>query len=112
MKLELPIHASSFFSPERRVQWQMVFHSAMWPSLRHTVQPIGDLLHLLQCLMPGLLLVVQIEDGWRTARGLPPADWVKMNEQMLIDILGVGPYKRLSKAAADPKLAFMTAQQR
>ncbi|KAF8579165.1 hypothetical protein K439DRAFT_1638165 [Ramaria rubella] len=57
-----PFHALSFFSPDRRLQWQMVFHSAMWPALRHTVPPIGDMLHLLQCLMPGLLLV-QFEDG-------------------------------------------------
>ncbi|KIJ44366.1 hypothetical protein M422DRAFT_47446 [Sphaerobolus stellatus SS14] len=112
MKLELPIHASSFFSPERRVQWQMVFHSAMWPSLRHSVQPVGDLLYLLQCIMPGLLLVVQIEDGWRTARGLPSADWVKINESMLVDILGTSAFKRLYKAAADPKLAFMATPQR
>ncbi|KAF8486486.1 hypothetical protein JB92DRAFT_2760333 [Gautieria morchelliformis] len=112
MKLELPIHASSFFSPERRVQWQMVFHSAMWPTLRHSVQPVGDMLHLIQCLMPGLLLVVQTEDGWRTARGLPPADWINMNQQMLVDILGQSHFRRLYRAASDPKLAFMTAPQR
>ncbi|KAF8582677.1 hypothetical protein K439DRAFT_1391479 [Ramaria rubella] len=109
IKLELPIHASSFFSPERRVQWQMVFHSAMWPSLRHSVQPVGDMLHLLQCLMPGLLLVVHIEDGWRTARGLPPADWININQQLLVDILGQSHFRRLNRAASDPKLAFMAA---
>lgn len=111
MKLELPIHASSFFSPDRRIQWQMVFHSALWPSLRHRVQPIADLHYLLQCLMPGLLLVVQIEEGWRTARGLPSADWINMNEDMLVDVLGQSQYRRLCKAASDPKLAFMVVPQ-
>ncbi|GJJ12393.1 hypothetical protein Clacol_006635 [Clathrus columnatus] len=112
MKLELPVHASSFFSPERRIQWQMVFHSALWPSLRHVVQPVDDILYLLQCLMPGLLLLVQVEGGWRTARGLPPPDWININKSMLVEIFGSDHYPGLYKAASDPKLAFITAPER
>ncbi|KAF8579167.1 hypothetical protein K439DRAFT_1416421 [Ramaria rubella] len=106
MTLELPFHASSFFSPDRRLQWQMVFHSAMWPALRHAVPAIGDMLHLLQCLMPGLLLLVQFEDGWRTARGFPPAEWIAINQPLLVDVFGPAHFKRLLRVASDPALAF------
>lgn len=50
LKLCLPVHASSFFSPERRVQWEMVFHSDIFDSVRKICPPINDILYLMQCL--------------------------------------------------------------
>ncbi|KAK0445559.1 hypothetical protein EV421DRAFT_1797302 [Armillaria borealis] len=52
LKLQLPVHVSSFFSPDRRVQWQMVFHSDIFESVRKICPPIADILYLLQCLLP------------------------------------------------------------
>ena len=48
LKLQLPVHASSFFSPERRVQWEMVFHSDIFESVRKICSPINDILNLIQ----------------------------------------------------------------
>ncbi|KDQ60851.1 hypothetical protein JAAARDRAFT_151657 [Jaapia argillacea MUCL 33604] len=110
MRLEIPINASSFFSPERRVQWQMVFHSATFVALRHTVKPIGDLLHVLQCLLTGMLVLVKedpIPQGLdRTIRALPPADWVAHNGGKLTEVFGSAHYKQLLKAASDNRSCF------
>lgn len=111
MNLQLPKHASSFFSPERRIQWEMVFHSALFPAMRHTVQPVGDILHLLQCLLTGMLVLVKEEtvpgEGlYRTTRGLPPPEWISANEAILMQIFGSSHYRKLFKAANDRRLAF------
>lgn len=111
MQLQLPLHASTFFSPERRVQWQMVFHSALFPAMRHTVQPVGDILHLLQCLLTGMVVLVKEEEVpgeglYKTIRGLPPPEWISANEMQLLEIFGPAHYRRLFKAANDKRLAF------
>ncbi|KAA1471202.1 hypothetical protein DENSPDRAFT_98649 [Dentipellis sp. KUC8613] len=111
LRLQIPVNASSFFSPDRRVQWEMVFHSAVFPYMRHTVPPVADLLHLLQCLLTGLLVLVKEEfvpgEGvLRTIRGLPPIEWVSSHEQMLKTIFGSTHYRALFRAAGDKRVAF------
>jgi len=111
MTLSLPTNASSFFTPERRVQWQMVFHSATFPAMRHSVPTIGNMLHLLQCLLPGMLVIVKVEDVegqgvFTTTRGLPPPEWIDTHRQLLCDIFGVSHYRRLFRAASDSRIAF------
>lgn len=127
----LPRHASSFFSPDRRIQWQMCFHGALFPAMRHTVQPVcwsslncrekmklifilgqvGDVLHLLQCLLPGMLVIAKVEkvpgEGvYKTSRGLPPAEWIDSNMEMLLDIFGPTHFRKLWRAASDKRIAF------
>ncbi|THH32138.1 hypothetical protein EUX98_g2057 [Antrodiella citrinella] len=111
MRLQIPANASSFFSPERRVQWEMVFHSALFPAMRHNVPAVADLLHLLQCLLTGMIVLVKEEEIegeglYRTIRGLPPADWVSANESKLVEIFGASHYKQLFRAASDNRVAF------
>ncbi|EAU88566.1 hypothetical protein CC1G_04272 [Coprinopsis cinerea okayama7 len=110
LKLCLPVHASSFFSPERRVQWEMVFHSDTFESVRKICPPITDLLHLIQCLLTGLVTIVleeRLPDGvYRTIRGLPPVSWINANEAALIEVFGVAHFKALRKACNDTKAAF------
>lgn len=111
LNLQLPVHASTFFSPERRTQWQMVFHSALFPVMRHMCQPVGDMLNLLQCLLTGMIVLVKEEeipgDGiWKTTRGLPPPEWISANEANLLQIFGPQHYRKLFRAANDKRLAF------
>jgi len=110
LRLCLPVHASSFFSPERRVQWEMVFHSDTFESVRKICPPITDILHLLQCLLPGLLTIVleeRLPQGiYRTTRGLPPVSWINANEASLVDVFGSSHFRALRKACADTKVAF------
>ncbi|KAJ7632587.1 hypothetical protein FB45DRAFT_508457 [Roridomyces roridus] len=110
LRLQLPVHATSFFSPERRVQWQMVFHSDIFESVRKICPPINDILNLIQCLLTGIVTVVFEENlpqgTYRTTRGLPPVSWVSANEQMLVDIFGVAHYRALRKACSDKTTAF------
>lgn len=111
LNLQLPVHASTFFSPERRIQWEMVFHSALFPVMRHMCQPVGDLLHLLQCLLTGMIVLVKEEEVpgegmWRTTRGLPPPEWISANEANLLQIFGPSHYRKLFRAANDKRLAF------
>lgn len=111
MRLQIPANASSFFSRERRVQWEMVFHSALFPGLRHTVPEVGDLLHLLQCLLTGMVVLIKEEQMAggvveRTIRGLPPAEWVTSHQGVLTDILGPSHFKALFRAASDQRVAF------
>ncbi|KAJ7097955.1 hypothetical protein B0H15DRAFT_632735 [Mycena belliarum] len=110
LRLQLPVHATSFFSPERRVQWQMVFHSDIFESVRKICPPINDILNLIQCLLTGLVTLVfeeNLPQGiYRTTRGLPPASWIAANEQMLIEVFGVPHYRALRKACSDTATAF------
>ncbi|CAK5277428.1 unnamed protein product [Mycena citricolor] len=110
LRLQLPVHATSFFSPERRVQWQMVFHSDTFESVRKICPPINDILNLVQCLLTGIVTVVfeeNLPEGvHRTTRGLPPAAWVNANERMLVEIFGVSHYRALRKACTDMQSAF------
>lgn len=110
MKLQLPVHASSFFSPERRVQWEMVFHSDIFESMRKICPPISDILNLIQCLLTGLVTLAfeeRLPDGrYRTTRGLPPVSWINENETALVEIFGQAHFKALRKACSDTNVAF------
>lgn len=110
LKLQLPVHASSFFSPERRVQWQMVFHSDIFESVRKICPPINDILSLIQCLLTGVVTLVfeeNLPNGvYRTSRGLPPASWVNENESALTEIFGIEHYRALRRACSDTQTAF------
>ncbi|EGN92468.1 hypothetical protein SERLA73DRAFT_191122 [Serpula lacrymans var. lacrymans S7.3] len=101
LKLQLPVHASSFFSPERRVQWQMVFHSDLFATQRLIVQPITDILNLMQCLLTGLVTLVYEEHMpqgvYKTTRGLPSVQWINTNQAALIDVFGPAHYKQLRR---------------
>ncbi|KJA13969.1 hypothetical protein HYPSUDRAFT_49501 [Hypholoma sublateritium FD-334 SS-4] len=108
LKLQLPVHASSFFSSERRIQWEMVFHSDTFESIRRICGPIQDILNLLQCLLTGVVTVALIDaaDGSRTVRGLPPVAWINANEPYLVDIFGHSRFKDLHRAASHPRSSF------
>lgn len=110
MKLQLPVHASSFFSPERRVQWEMVFHSDIFESMRKICPPISDILNLIQCLLTGIVTLAfeeRLPEGsYRTTRGLPPVAWVNENEAALIEVFGQSHFKALRKACSDTNVAF------
>ena len=111
LKLHLPLHASSFFSPERRVQWQMVFHSDTFAAGRVLCPPITDILHLLQCLLTGLGTIVYEEHlpqgVYQTTRGLPPVTWIDTNESALLQIFGLNHFRALRKACSERETSFM-----
>ncbi|KAF9246546.1 hypothetical protein BU15DRAFT_39570 [Melanogaster broomeanus] len=110
LKLQLPMHASSFFSPERRVQWQMVFHSDVFATQRLIVQPISDILNLVQCLLTGLVTLVyeeQLPQGcYTTTRGLPSVQWINANQTALLEVFGHSHFKQLWKASNDRTTSF------
>ncbi|KAG5643478.1 hypothetical protein DXG03_000866 [Asterophora parasitica] len=110
LKLQLPVHASSFFSPERRVQWQMVFHSDIFESVRKICPPINDILSLIQCLLTGVVTMTfeeHLPEGiYRTIRGLPSASWINENERGLVEIFGTQHFRALSRACRDTETAF------
>ncbi|KAH0582219.1 hypothetical protein H2248_011865 [Termitomyces sp. 'cryptogamus'] len=110
LRLQLPIQASSFFSPERRVQWQMVFHSDIFDTLRKMCPPVRDILNLLQCLLTGLLTISfeeRLPDAtYRTIRGLPPLEWMIQNKKELTKIFGHEHYQALARASGDTKTSF------
>ncbi|KAG9318454.1 hypothetical protein JVU11DRAFT_545 [Chiua virens] len=110
LKLQLPMHASSFFSPERRVQWQMVFHSDVFATQRLIVQPISDILNLVQCLLTGVVTLVyeeQLPQGvYTTTRGLPSVQWINTNQASLLEVFGRPHFKQLWKASSDRSTSF------
>jgi hypothetical protein len=102
-RIELPIHASSFFSPERREQWENIFHSPLWHCIGNTNVPgsnaVMDLLNLLQCLLPGMFIITEVHDSWSMQRGIPPYKWVLESKDVLVSCLGLARYEELCKAA-------------
>ncbi|KAG5353938.1 hypothetical protein J132_07557 [Termitomyces sp. J132] len=108
--LQLPVHASSFFSPERRVQWQIVFHSDTFESVRKICPPVNDILNLIQCLLTGLVTISfeeRLPEGtYRTIRGLPPVEWITQNEKDLLKIFGPDHYRALARASRDTQSSF------
>ncbi|TFK42610.1 hypothetical protein BDQ12DRAFT_676494 [Crucibulum laeve] len=109
-KLQLPLHASSFFSPERRIQWEMIFHSDIFESVRKICPPINDILCVIQCLLTGvvtLTLEENLPNGiHRTTRGLPPVSWVNANEGALVEVFGATHFKALRRACSDTAMAY------
>jgi len=85
----------------------------------YVAEPLADLFHLLQLLVPGCLTLVKAEyvthevddDGevawitWRTfVRALPPADWMDLHARQspqLVDVVGESRWATLRRAAAD-----------
>lgn len=110
LKLELPFKASSFFSPTRRVQWQMVFHSDIFEFARLISPPITDILNLMQCLIPGLVTIVMEErlpEGvFKTTRGLPSVSWIDEHKIQLVEIFGRTRYAALRHSCNDSAAAF------
>jgi len=88
----------------------MVFHSDTFESVRKICPPITDILHLIQCLLTGLVTIVMEErlpqGVYRTTRGLPPSSWINANEATLVDIFGLAHFKALRKACNDTKASF------
>jgi len=80
-------------------------------------QQLNDILLLLQCLIPGLLISRHIEELptegalWITSRSLPGADWIMANEAKLHDIFGQEYYRQLCKAVNDPKMSFLVEKE-
>ncbi|PVF99722.1 hypothetical protein CPB86DRAFT_796308 [Serendipita vermifera] len=114
LTLTLPSFPTSFFSPNRLGAFQAAFQSPLFANTRHSISAVADLLHLLQCLMPGLLTVAMTEQvagqgTWTTARGLPPVEWVDLNKDQLAKILGGDHFNRLRLAAADKTKSFTTS---
>jgi len=111
LTISLPSYATSFFSPNRAALFQSAFQSALFSNCRHSTGPVADILHLLQCLMPGLLTVVMVEQvpgqgTWTTARGLPPVEWVDLNRDQLTAIFGRDHYAHIRNAAATKTMSF------
>ncbi|TDL15042.1 hypothetical protein BD410DRAFT_778446 [Rickenella mellea] len=108
-RLRLPSEISSFFLPERRTEWQMIFHGAVFPAMRFDTGPVKDLLCFLQCIAPGLV-VLSSEDDRRgkvvTQRALPNQDWVKSKEKVLRAVFGDERYHKLETASGKLEMSF------
>ncbi|KII88535.1 hypothetical protein PLICRDRAFT_41704 [Plicaturopsis crispa FD-325 SS-3] len=109
-RLQLPQQASSFFSPDRRVQWQMVFHSDIFATQRKLCPPLDSMLNLIQCLLTGLVVLSFDEptDGgvYRTSRGLPKIEWVQAHQAELNEVFGRAHYNQLYRACSDTKYSY------
>ncbi|KZV97678.1 hypothetical protein EXIGLDRAFT_730063 [Exidia glandulosa HHB12029] len=117
LSLALPKHPSSFFSPERKLQWQMTFHSTAFFTMRFSQPPIQDMLYLLQCLIPGMVVVAKVEDVpgeaiYTTSRGLPPPEWVQAHQEMLVDVFGAQHYRQLFRAASTDRMTYYIETRR
>ncbi|KAG8804198.1 hypothetical protein FRC17_006021 [Serendipita sp. 399] len=111
LTIPLPSFPTSFFSPNRQSAFAECFQSELFSNMRHAAPPLADLLHLLQCLIPGMLTVVMVEvvpgqGTWTTSRGLPPVEWVDLNKDQLTAVVGKEQYAKLRSAAATKTMAF------
>jgi hypothetical protein len=111
LTVHLPAFATSFFSPNRLSVFQDAFQSPIFANTRHSVPAVADILHLLQCLMPGLLTIVMVEQvpgkgTWHTSRGLPPVEWVDVNKDQLVAVFGAGHFAKLRTAASTKTMSF------
>lgn len=111
MRLQIPTQPTSFFSEGRILQWQMVFHSVTFSTLRTPGSPISNLLNLLQCILPGMLVLVKEETipgqgMFITHRALPRLDWMQANQAKLLDIFGPTHFRALTTAASRNESSF------
>jgi hypothetical protein len=88
----------------------MVFHSDIFATQRKLVAPLSDMLNLIQCLLTGMVVLMHEEQVaqsvYRTSRGLPPAEWVKINQQALIDVFERSQFNQLWRACNDQTIAY------
>jgi len=67
------------------------------------IQPLANLLHILQSLYPGLITITRLSDDGEVSgvpRGLPPVAWLKKYEGWLRDGPGCTWVRRLQDCAA------------
>lgn len=75
------------------------------------------MLYLLQCLIPGMLVVAKVEDVpgealYTTSRGLPPPEWVQAKQEMLVDIFGAQHFRQLFRAASTDRMTYLLETRR
>jgi hypothetical protein len=73
--------------------------------------PLSDIFYLLQCMAPGMLLLVRIDDidergEIEYARALPRESWVVSHTDVLSTILGSDAYRVLLDASRDRSKSF------
>ena len=81
------------------------------------MKPFHDLFKLLQCVLPGVFLLVtkeyiQVEGSEKSTfkvvtRGLPSLRWMQKQSDMLYDIYIANSYEKLLEAAEDETSAYM-----
>jgi hypothetical protein len=86
--------------------WRSVFESEDLRAARAKLPLLRDVLHVLQCLFPGIFLLEHVRtDGGRLLTATPPADWMKQNEYRIKQTWGIPGYDRLKNAAPFPSWA-------
>lgn len=115
-RLQIPLDVTTFFAPQRRVEWEMQFHSAAFGYMRRSNPAILDLFNLLQSLITGVIVLVMEERNpgaplVRTIRALPMPDWVANNGNELTHVLGVDRYRALYRAAGDKRMSYKLEQE-
>ncbi|KIJ38895.1 hypothetical protein M422DRAFT_32970 [Sphaerobolus stellatus SS14] len=95
----LPLSFSSFFDDALNTQWssifdgcdkllevEMEFGEKSLTNKGSFPPPLVDIVYLLQCFAPGMLLVSPQEALGATVRGLPSLKWIDENSKILQDI--------------------------
>ncbi|KAF8492130.1 hypothetical protein JB92DRAFT_3004296 [Gautieria morchelliformis] len=118
--ISLPSTFSSFMEATNLQMWKTVFEAfdARRPSRSNNdlfisgPTPLSDIFYLLQCMAPGMLLLVRIDEydevgEKESVRALPRESWVVSHADVLNTILGgIGAYKALLDASRDRSKSF------
>ncbi|KAH7884195.1 hypothetical protein F5I97DRAFT_2066285, partial [Phlebopus sp. FC_14] len=117
LELRLPREANSFFDPFLARQWKAMFENwLLFPSARparwsadlyiDTVSPLCDIFYLLQSLIPGMLVIIRLDEiddlgEEEYTRVLPRPPWPEEHIAELEFILGQARASDVVKAASD-----------
>jgi hypothetical protein len=109
-RLELPKDATSFFNRNRRSQWEKVFHQQIVHVYRNRWTPLLDILCLIQCILPGIILFEQEElisrDRSVLCRGVPKPEWFERNKKNLAKIFSTQHLSALKAASKDITMSY------
>ncbi|TFY70316.1 hypothetical protein EVG20_g2679 [Dentipellis fragilis] len=115
--LALPTAFGALVDPVQADLWAGVFESlALFPvseapevTIAKTEAALKDIPYLLQCIAPGLLLLIAVNEtqGSFVTRGLPPMDWLEAKKEDLEGVLGTERYERLHEAIATGRAVDM-----
>jgi len=115
--IELPVTSAAFFTPGHESHWYKMFQNPILAKkLEYSdylgTNPMRDLLNTLQCLLPGMFLLIEQNEGYSTTRGIPSRNWILENRNILISCLGEDRYEALRDAAGNERNAVIVEREK
>lgn len=97
-KFELPVYVEELFDPSRMAHWTQIFHDPRLPLIMKEVELVRRIIHQLQCILPGVILLYNPSNP-SIKQPLPPPSSLDSREARFLDIFSTSRRLAIYEAA-------------